>query len=113
MSFISLWAGRIEPPGSLPDHLDILYTALDESHFQAEPKVCAEREMVPIEELIEPFRLSEEFLAQASEAARRQSLKLGNTVVAVYTHQPPKYDSLHPDGCGLSFIGTFPLETPD
>ena len=50
MSFISLWAGNIDPPGSLPLHLDMLYNSLGDSNFQRDPRVCAERELVPIED---------------------------------------------------------------
>lgn len=108
MSFISLWTGRIEPPGNLPEHLGRLYDSIDSSSFEREPGVCAERELVPFAELLEPFSLGEPFFDQAMAAAERKRLHLANTVVAVYTIGAPNTDSTAPAGCALRFIGTFP-----
>jgi len=104
--FISLWAGNIG--SDLLSHLTILYASLGHSNFQRDPEVCAERERVPIEELLEPFLVSEGFLADAVAAAKRQPLHLATTVVAVHTADRPAQQALHPFGCGLRFIGTFP-----
>jgi hypothetical protein len=106
MIFISLWAGRIEPPGTLSTHLAALYRVLNHSTFSRDPRVCAEREQVPIAELLEPFRLGEVNLSEATAAAERQGLRLANTVVAVYTPGAPKAEAI--DGCGLRFVGAFP-----
>ena|SRR5436190_1731790 len=113
MNFISLWAGRIEPPGTLPGHLEILYGSLGgTAAFQRDPQVCAEREQVPIDELLEPFSLSEPFLTEAIAAADRQSLRLANTVVAVYTRLALKAEAIETTSCELRFIGTFPDAQP-
>jgi hypothetical protein len=106
MHFISFWAGNIG--SDLPRHLKALYASIGHSSFQRDPEVCAERERVPIEELLEPFSLTEAFLAEAIAAAGRQSLHLATTVVAVYTQNPPKGEMLQPSGSALRFIGTFP-----
>jgi hypothetical protein len=106
MSFISLWAGQIEPPGTLPTHLGTLYKSLGRSTFSRDPEVCAERELVPVAELLEPFSLGEVFLSEAVAAAERQALRLANTVVGVYTHHAPNAEAI--DGCELRFVGTFP-----
>ena len=110
MNFISLWAGHIEPPGQLPSHLGALYTSLGRSKFSRGPEVCAERERVPVAELLEPFSLGEVFLSEAVAAAEKQGLRLANTVVAVYTQHAPKAQTI--DGCGLRFVGTFPDAQP-
>jgi hypothetical protein len=70
--------------------------------------VCSERELVPISELIEPFGLGESHFAQARSAAEDKSLRLANTVVAVYTDDAPRPEVTEPSGCDLRFIGTFP-----
>ena len=108
MSFISLWAGQIEPPGKLPEHLKRLYGSIGSATFQRDPEVCAECERVPIGELLEPFSLDESFLSEATASAARQSLRLANTVVAIYTHDAPKAEATETTGCDLRFIGTFP-----
>ena len=108
MSFISLWAGNIEPPGKLPEHLGRLYGSIGRSTFQRDPEVCAERELVPVAELLEPFSLVEPFLSQAMSAAEQKRLRLANTVVAVYTDDVPKTEAIEPAGCALRFVGTFP-----
>jgi len=108
MSFISLWAGDINPPDSLPSHLTKLYKALGYSSFQRDPEVCAEWELVPVGELLEPFSLPEPFFEEARKAAVQQSLRLANTVVAVYTDQPPSPEAVQVADCGLRFVGTFP-----
>ena len=108
MSFISLWAGRIEPPGNLPQHLGKLYTSVGRSTFKREPEVCEERELVPVVELLEPFSLGEPFVRRALAEAERKRLHVANTVVAVYTEDAPKTESTEPAGCALRFIGTFP-----
>jgi hypothetical protein len=105
MNFISLWAGLIEPPNTLPAHLHVLYNSLGDSTFSRDPEVCAERERVPIVELLEPFSLGNAFLAEATAAAESQDLRLANTVVAVYTHHAPKTKAI--DGSKLRFVGTF------
>lgn len=106
MSYISLWAGQIEPPSTLPTHLGALYRSLGSSTFSRDPEVCAERERVPVAELLEPFSLGEAFLSEAAAAAERQGLRLANTVVGVFTHHAPKAEAI--DGCELRFVGTFP-----
>ncbi len=111
MSFISLYAGRIEPPDKLPAHLGILYRSLGDSTFRRDPEVCAERERVPVAELLEPFSLGEVFLAEAIAAAERQGLRLANTVVGVYTNHAPRAEAI--DGCELRFVGTFPDAQPE
>ena len=112
MSFISLWAGHIEPPSKLPDHLGVLYRSLGSSAFLRDPEVCAEFERVPVAELMEPFSLGELFLSEATAAAERQGLRLANTVVAVYTDHAPKAEPINSNGCELRFIGTFPDAQP-
>jgi hypothetical protein len=107
MSFISLWAGRIEPYNTLPEHLGVLYGSIGHSCFQRAPEVCAERELVPVVELLEPFLLSESFLAETRAVAEQKGLRLANTVVAVYTNEAPKPETTEPAGCNLRFIGTF------
>src|SRR6476659_8444920 len=99
MNFISLWAGRIEPPNTLPTHLRVLYNSLGRSTFSRDPRVCAERELVPVAELLEPFLRTDVYLAEATAAAGRQGLRLANTVVAVFTHHVP--DMATVDGCDL------------
>ena len=103
--FISLWAGNTG--SDLPSHLNKLYASIGDSSFQRDPEVCAERERVPIVELLEPFSLAEASIAEAVAAAERESLHLATTVVAVYTKNLPKGESVQPSGCGLRFIGTF------
>jgi hypothetical protein len=110
MNFISLWAGLIEPPNTLPAHLDVLYTSLGDSTFSHDPEVCAGRERVPVVELLEPFSLGEAFLSEATAAAERQGLRLANTVVGVYTQHAPKAEAI--EGCKLRFVGTFPDAQP-
>ena len=110
MNFISLWAGLIEPPNTLPAHLNLLYTSLDDSTFSRDPEVCAERERVPVVELLEPFSLGEAFLSEATAAAESQGLRLANTVVGVYTQYAPNAKAM--DGCELRFVGTFPDAQP-
>src|SRR5512140_3400435 len=105
MSFISLWAGHIEPPSKLPAHLEVLYTSLGRATFRCDPEVCAEREPVPVAELLEPFSLHQPFLSEAAAAATQQDLRLANTVVAVYTDHAPKAATT---SSGLRFLGTFP-----
>jgi hypothetical protein len=104
--FISLWAGNTG--SDLPSHLKKLYASIGDSSFQRDPEVCAERERVPIVELLEPFSLPEASFESAVAAARRESLHLATTVVAVYTDNPPESKTVQPSGCGLRFIGTFP-----
>ena len=106
MSFISLWAGRIEPPGTLSTHLAALYRMLNHSTFSRDSGVCAEREQVPIAELLEPFRLGDVNLSEAIAVAERQGLRF----VGVYTHHSPKAEAI--EGCGLRFVGTFPDAQP-
>jgi hypothetical protein len=110
MSFISLWAGHIEPPGNLPNHLAVLYRSLGYSTFRRDPEVCAERERVPVAELLEPFSLGEVFRSQAIAAAEGQGLRLANTVVGVYTQHDPGAEAIA--GCELRFVGTFPDAQP-
>ena len=105
MSFISLWAGHIEPPGELPAHLEVLYTSLGRGTFRRDPEVCAEREPVPVAELLEPFSLHQPFLSEAAAVAAQQDLRLANTVVAVYTDHAPKAEAT---SSGLRFLGAFP-----
>jgi len=107
MSFISLWAGRIEPFNKLPEHLGVLYRSIGHSGFKRDPTVCAERELVPVVELLEPFSLNESFLAETRTAAEQKGLRLANTAVAVYTKEVPKPEATEPAGCNLRFIGTF------
>jgi len=104
--FISLWAGN--PGADLPLQLEKLYTAIGYSHFQRDPEVCAERERVPIVELLEPFSLPESSFAEAVAAAEHELLRLATTVVAVYTHNPPRSEAIQPSTCSLRFLGTFP-----
>ena len=106
MNFISLWAGLIEPFNTLPTHLDMLYASLGDSTFSRDPEVCAERERVPVVELLEPFSLGNGFLSEATATAERQGLRLANTVVGVFTQHAPKAEAI--DGCKLVFVGTFP-----
>jgi len=89
MSFISLWAGDIEPYNKLPDHLKVLYESIGAHCFRRDPEVCAELERILIGELLEPISLSEPFLAAACATAKQKSLRLANTVVAVYTDAAP------------------------
>ena len=110
MNFISLWAGLIEPPNTLPAHLGMLYTSLEHSTFSRDPEVCAELERVPVVELLEPFSLGNAFLSEAAAAAERHGLRLANTVVGVYTQHAPKAQFI--DGCKLRFVGTFPDAQP-
>jgi hypothetical protein len=107
--FVSLWAGIVG--SDLPAHLEILYASLGHSSFERDPRVCAELERVPIEELLEPFLLSEASLADAVASAEKQTLHLATTVVAIYTHMPPRRDVLPPSGCGLKFVGTFQVNS--
>jgi len=109
MSFISLWAGNIEPPGELPSHLKILYQSLSHLNVDREPGVCAEFERVPVEELLEPFDLPERHFADALAAAQQNSLRLANTVVAIHTPTPLHDQPLKLPGCELRYIGTFPV----
>jgi len=108
MHFISLWAGNIEPFNKLPDHLRVLYRSIGHDCFRRDPSVCAERELVPVAELIEPFDLGDSHFAQARSAAENKSLRLANTVVAVYTDDALRPEVTEPSGCDLRFIGTFP-----
>lgn len=108
MSFISLWAGKIEPPGELSEHLGRLYGSIGRATFQRDPEVCAERELVPVPELLEPFSLGEPYLSQATSAAEQNCLRLVNTVVAVYTDDILANSGNEPAGCALRFVGTFP-----
>ena len=108
MSFISLWAGDIEPYDELADHLKVLYESIGSHCLEREPQVCAEQERVPVGELVEPFSLSESFFAAACAAAKQKSLRLANTVVAVYTEDAPRLEVTEPTGCDLRFIGTYP-----
>ncbi len=108
MSFISLWAGDLDCASNLPVHLGRLYDSIPSTRWQREPGVCEERELVPVEELLEPFALHEQFIAQAAAVAKRDRLRLAAVVVAVYTTEPPETAVLQPEGCGLRFLGTFP-----
>ena len=107
MSFISLWAGRIEPFNKLPEHLGVLYRSIGHSDFQRNPAVCAERELVPVVELLEPFSMNESFLTKTRTVAKQEGLRLANTVVAGYTKEVPKPEATETAGCNLGFIGTF------
>jgi len=106
-TFISVWAGRLDTATELPTHLKLLYDSIGHSRFERDPEVCAERELVPVEELLEPFSLCEEFASELTNAAKQQSLRLASVVVAVYTHERPRTEGLRPSGCGLQYLGTF------
>jgi hypothetical protein len=107
-TFISLWAGSLDTARELPIHLKLLYGAIGRSRFERDPEVCVERECVPVDELLEPFALCEEFASELTKAAEQQSLGLASVVVAVYTHERPGTEALQPLGCGLRYLGTFP-----
>ena len=104
-NYISLWAGNVG--SALPLHLTILYKSLGNSTFSNDPRVCAERECVPVNELLEPFLTSEDAILKAVNAAERQSLHLASEVVAVYTSSPPSLNLVQPLGCELWYVGTF------
>jgi hypothetical protein len=108
--YVSFWAAGLSTANDLPPHLEKLYKSIGHSNFAQDPEVCAEREPVPVEELIEPFstNLDEAALAHAAAAAREQCLKLAAVVVAVYTLQRPAPECVRPHDCELRFIGTFP-----
>ena len=105
-TFISLWAGDFDIAKRLPAHLNLLYKSIGPSHWVRDPEVCDERELVPIDELLETFSLPEEFAAEAKETAWQKSLRLASVVVAVYTHEAPGVEVLQPPGCGLQYLGT-------
>src|ERR1043166_49892 len=109
MSYISLWAGGLDCALNLPRHLEKLYDSIGDSTFARGPSVCAERELGPGQEIIEPFPLDEVYVRDAAERAVRASLRLAAVVVAVFTSQPPPEAVTQPPGCDLRFIGTFPL----
>lgn len=105
--FISLWVGSLDCARNLPAHLEVLYRSIGPSSFERDPEVCAERECVPVEELLEPFSLAQEFVAESIKAAKQQSLHLASVVVAVYTREQPKLSVVQVAGCGLRYLGTF------
>jgi hypothetical protein len=89
-------------------HLGNLYTSIGHSLFVTEPEICAERELVPIEDLLEPFSLSSSHFNEAVRVAREKGLRLASVVLAVQTRDPIKDESLEPEGCNLRFLGSFP-----
>jgi hypothetical protein len=109
--FISLWAGSLDTAGKLPAHLHILYSSIGHSCFGRDPEVCAERELVPVEELLEPFPLSKESVIELRKAAEESSLRLASVVVAIYTRERPESEALQPRGCDLKFLGTVPISS--
>lgn len=108
MIYISLWACDLDTATDLPRHLQRLYESVSRSALQRDPEVCAEREPVPVEELLEPFSLPEAFLLEATAAAQQKSLRLAAAVIAVYTRDAPPQEAVQPVGCQLQFLGTFP-----
>jgi hypothetical protein len=106
--FISFWAGSLEIARDLPTHLKVLYALVGHECFVRDPEVCAERELVPVGELLEPFSLCEEFTFELAKAAERQSLKMASVVVAIYTHERLRTEQLQPSDGGLRYLGTFP-----
>jgi hypothetical protein len=104
--YISFWAGDLAVANTLPAQLKILYSAIGSSEFVKDPEVCAERELVPIQELLEPFSLSNESQISAAENATAKSLKLAGVLVAIYTRLALEDVKTGPE-CGLRFIGSF------
>ncbi len=109
MKCVTLFAGDVEVARNLPRHLTPLYAALDGPTFTDDPRVCAELELVPIDELIEPFSLPTHIFAEAVAAASAKSLSLAAVVVAVYTKTGCAEDSAPPNS-GLRFICTVPID---
>jgi hypothetical protein len=107
MIFVSLWAGDLETARSLPSHLESLYDSLGSSSYEQDPEICAERELVPIEEILEPLSHSESFLSDAVRNAKQKSLRVAAVAVGIYTKSVPQDELLQPPNCGLKFIGTF------
>ena len=88
-------------------HLTSLYTSIGHSLFVTDPEICAERELVPIEDLLEPFSLSLSHFNGAVRVAREKGLRLASVVLAVQTREPINDESLEPEGCNLRFLGKF------
>jgi hypothetical protein len=109
MKFVSLWGGDIRPE-DVPAHLMKLYHSVGLSNTEGEPGVCAERERVPVEELLEPFNLGEDALSEAASAAKKKSLRLATTVVGIYSGTPLDEQTLEPPGCGFRFLGSFKMD---
>lgn len=107
MRTISLWAAGLHVAQELPIHLEELYRTIGRENFERDPEVCAEREPVPIEELLEPFLLDEKSSSEATTAAKHASLRLAAVVVAVYTFSPPAVNKSSLPAGGLRFIGSF------
>lgn len=105
--FISFWAGNLDCAKELPAHLKAVYDLIGDSHFERDPEVCSEQELVPVEELLESFSLDEWFAGELAKTAEQQSLRLAAVVIAVYTHESPKPRLLQPSSCGLRYLGTF------
>jgi hypothetical protein len=102
--FMSVWAGDLKTSLEIPVHLGNLYTSIGHSLFVTEPEICAERELVPIEDLLEPFSLSSSHFNEAVRVAREKGLRLASVVLAVHTREPISEDSLEPKGCNLRFF---------
>ena len=106
-SFMSVWAGDLKTSLEIPVHLEKLYTSIGHSLFVIEPEICAERELVPIEDLLEPFSFSSSHFNEAVRVAREKGLRLASVVLALQTREPINDESLEPEGCNLRFLGSF------